>query len=530
MYIYIYTVIHKIIKHKMMQRIPRLTLAAAARHFSRPLSSAYGASVPTTLANRLQSHSFDVSDKFHMPFTGHNAGREKNDYRHDYKGYQRIRGDGDDGGGGDGDGDDGGGGDDKDNSGKGMPRDKINKLVTNIVLPSTIIMYLISQNTIDVKIIASQIRDLERDAESLAKYITEQIQQYILTESSEHVRRGDTHIMSELYTNIPDHLRTLVIEKIKIGGVACEWLIDYDDLIKNWFTTIYKIKGKQLPSDQYIMDIINIIRNGVVPLTKKLKILSDASKFIRKVRGRETEADKKPAEYWNSRQGWAESADGVNKLLAQDTWLAMFVDGLLHVFEIIEPVNTHIYGPIVTNYIIPGLEGLTQRHEQNAVAISHEATGERMLTTGSDMQSHISSQFGSFGDVDTLYGEPIFTSIMRSIRERLHRLLAIPVNIYHGTRALPSEALKFLEKTRWNQRWKNPPLAIDSPSPRLFETSNMSIAGGQGYKKSNRRRRPRRTVGRRIAGRWRNTRSKSIRETRGLRRIKIHTRHASHVT
>jgi len=191
--------------------------------------------------------------------------------------------------------------------------------------------------------------ELKSDIDALVKETTNAIYKYMVNHTSEIMQEGDTTIISSTYKTIGRHLtldeRKEIFKHLVIDGVSYEWLADYDAIIELWLNKIIELKGGLLPSDKYIINIINIIQNKVLPVTNGIWYFKRA---IRRATGLGlTKADIVPDSYWYTSEGQTETVSGARQILAEDTTLAKIIVGLLSVVEWFNNTNP--------SKIIPGL-------------------------------------------------------------------------------------------------------------------------------------------------------------------------------
>ena len=157
----------------------------------------------------------------------------------------------------------------------------------------------------------------------------------MITTASKQIQTGDTTVIASIYGFVGRHIsldtRKKMLEKLVINGVSYGWLAHYDDMIDKWLTKGIEIKGGVLPSDKNIIDIVNIIRNKVLPITNGWWYFSRA---LRRGTGIGlTNAYTKPDDYWYTSEGQTETAKGAKETLADDTTIAKIVVGLLSAAE-----------------------------------------------------------------------------------------------------------------------------------------------------------------------------------------------------
>ena len=180
--------------------------------------------------------------------------------------------------------------------------------------------------------------ELKSDMDALVKETTNAIYKYIVNHTSEIIQEGDTTIIASLYKTyktIGRHLtldeRKEIFKHIVIDDVSYGWLAEYDDIIEIWLNKVIEIKGGLLPSDKYIINVINIIQNKVLPVTNGIWY---SKRAIRRAIGLGlTKADIVPDSYWYTSEGQTETASGARQTLAVDTKLAKIIVGLLTAIE-----------------------------------------------------------------------------------------------------------------------------------------------------------------------------------------------------
>jgi hypothetical protein len=193
--------------------------------------------------------------------------------------------------------------------------------------------------------------EIKSDTDVLVKKATDDIYNYMVERASERLKAGDTTIIASMYKTITNYLtpaeRKKMFEKLVIDGVSYEWLAEYDGIIDQWLNKIIQLEGNKLPSDKYILDLINIIQNKVLPITngiwyfqralnRKLNTLVPDLFPLSKAY---TESD----DYWYTSEGQSETAIGARQMLEENTVLAKIIVGILRVGVIVnhEVMNTN---------------------------------------------------------------------------------------------------------------------------------------------------------------------------------------------
>jgi hypothetical protein len=178
-------------------------------------------------------------------------------------------------------------------------------------------------------------KEIKQNVKDLVKRTTDSVYNYMVKNASQKLQKGDTTIISSVYTTwqrLSSETRKKTLEKLVIDGVSYGWLAEYDSVIDIWLNKIIEIKGS-LPSDKYIIDIVNIVRNKVLPVTNGIWYFKRAIK-----RGTGlglTAADIAQDSYWSTYNGKLETAVGARQTLADDTMLAKIIIGLLSACEVV---------------------------------------------------------------------------------------------------------------------------------------------------------------------------------------------------
>lgn len=179
------------------------------------------------------------------------------------------------------------------------------------------------------------INELKNDANDLVNKTAEAVYKYMITTASERIQEGDTAIIASLYGTIGQYIssdaRKNILENIVIDGVSYGWLAEYDAVIDAWLKKIIEIKGGELPSDKYIINIVNIIQNKVIPVTSKIWYYKRAIKIATGLGI--TEADTASDDYWYTSEGLHSTASGVRQMVAEDAYLSKIVIGILSASE-----------------------------------------------------------------------------------------------------------------------------------------------------------------------------------------------------
>jgi hypothetical protein len=215
--------------------------------------------------------------------------------------------------------------------------------VNKFAIGTLIVAFLtiLIEKTIGLSSIKSGIKKIKDDALELANDITESVCNYIIATASDRLQEGDTTIIASMYMKVGQHVsvgkRKEMLENLVINGISYGWLAPYDGIIEQWLNKIIEIKGGQLPSDKYIFNIVNIIRNKVIPFTNGIWYFKRAVK-LRTGLGM-TDADIVPDVYWNTSEGRVATANSTRDIIAEDTVLAKIIVGLLTANEAIDNTN-----------------------------------------------------------------------------------------------------------------------------------------------------------------------------------------------
>jgi len=308
------------------------------------------------------------------------------------------------------DGDNGDPGDNRDDEESSEGSSVISKLPGNIDISSIMVRpsaYTLSKFAIKTIISAfltiligsafetpvkSGVKKITTDVDRLTNEITESVYKYIIATASERLQKGDTTVIASIYFKIGQHLsiekRKEMLEKLVINGVSYGWLAIYDGVIEQWLTKIKEIKGGELPSDKYLINIINIIQNKVIPVTNGIWYFKRAVK-LRTGLGI-TDADSAPDEYWYTAEGQRVTASGTREILTEDTMLAKIIVGLLAANEAIDNTNMLIESAFSDiNHMIRHLVIIFKTHLDHAKVYKTTNIGE-----------DIKSKLGNDVDVD----------------------------------------------------------------------------------------------------------------------------------
>jgi hypothetical protein len=248
--------------------------------------------------------------------------------------------------------------------------DMVSKLAIGTLI--TALLTILIEKSIGITSIASIAKD---EVTKIKNDTIDAITKYMIKNASEKIQTGDTTVIASIYGRISSDTRKNMLKKLVIDGVSYGWLAEYDGIIDQWLNKIIEIKGGDLPSDKYILDIISIIQNKVLPVTNGIWY------FKRAVRLRTglgvTTADTAPDSYWYTSEGQTETAKGVRETLADDTTIAKIVVGLLSAAEsfnsirikrmLIKLINNfkgHIASASVEKMKIPGKLGLILEEEE----------------------------------------------------------------------------------------------------------------------------------------------------------------------
>jgi hypothetical protein len=207
----------------------------------------------------------------------------------------------------------------------------ITKLVISKLIAAFLTTVLIETSL--GKNIDNAIKEIKEDTNTVVNETTEAIYDFMIKTASERLQEGDTTIIASLYETLgrfisPD-VRKRVLENLVIDAVSYGWLAEYDALIDQWLKKIIEIKGGNLPSDKYIIDMFNIIQNKVLPVSNTIWYYTKKS-------------DKVPES--DRYEGLMKTATGVRKMLAEDTLISKIVIGLLSASELV--INTRPLGDI----------------------------------------------------------------------------------------------------------------------------------------------------------------------------------------
>lgn len=202
------------------------------------------------------------------------------------------------------------------------------------------------------------IKGIKNETDDVVNKTTETIYNYMVAHASERLQDGDTTIIASMYETLGRHLspddRKIIFQHLVIDGVSYGWLAEYDAIIDQWLKNIIKIKGGELPSDNYIINIVNIIQNKVLPVTNGIWYSKRAIKLATGVGL--TKADTAHDDYWYTSDGQMETASGARQMLAEDTMLAKIIIGLLSASEVVTtgPIKTIIGNikPMIRQLII----------------------------------------------------------------------------------------------------------------------------------------------------------------------------------
>ena len=184
---------------------------------------------------------------------------------------------------------------------------------------------------------ADAIKELKHDTNDLVNKTSEAVYKYMITTASERFQEEDTAIIASLYGTMGQYIssdtRKNILENIVIDGVSYGWLAEYDTVIDMWLKKIIEIKGGNLPSDKYIINIVNIIQNKILPVTNGIWYFKRAVKLRTGLDV--TAADTAPDSYWYTSEGRLATASGVRYLVAEDAILSKIVIGLLSAIEVV---------------------------------------------------------------------------------------------------------------------------------------------------------------------------------------------------
>jgi hypothetical protein len=247
-----------------------------------------------------------------------------------------------------------GDGDESEGKGNGVKSDLPGKFEMSLLIPSsnTNTMSKLAIKTLIAAFliilignsVGDGVKKIKNDTVKLTNEITETVYNFMITTASERLQEGDTTIIASIYVKIGRHVSTEkrkeLLENLVINGVSYGWLAEYDGIIEQWLNKIIEIKGGELPSDKYIIKIVNIIQNKVIPVTNGLWYFKRAVK-LRTGLG-VTAADAAPDSYWYTSEGQTETAKGARETLADDTTIAKVIVGLLSAIEMVDNTNTMI--------------------------------------------------------------------------------------------------------------------------------------------------------------------------------------------
>lgn len=196
--------------------------------------------------------------------------------------------------------------------------------------------------------------EIKSDTDILVKKATDDIYNYMVERASKRLKAGDTTIIASMYKTITKHMtsedRKKMFKKLVIDGVSYEWLAEYDHIIDIWLNKIIQLEGNKLPSDKYIINLVNTIQNKVLPITNtiwysKRALMRGLSKLgIVSL----SKADAASDDYWYTSEGQSETAIGARQMLEEeDTVLAKIIVGILSSGVIVnEGVMKTIFGDI----------------------------------------------------------------------------------------------------------------------------------------------------------------------------------------
>ncbi len=190
------------------------------------------------------------------------------------------------------------------------------------------------------KTIDHALKEIKHDTDTVVNETTEAIYDYMIKTASEKIQEGDTTIIATLYEKLGQYIspdaRKRVLEKLVIDGESFGWLAQYDALIDQWLKKIIEIKGGKMPSDKYIITLLNIIHTKVLPVSNTIWYY--------------TNSDNVPESYWFTSEGLMKTATGMRQMLAEDTLISKIVIGILSATEVVigtQPVG-NIFGDINT--------------------------------------------------------------------------------------------------------------------------------------------------------------------------------------
>ncbi len=230
--------------------------------------------------------------------------------------------------------------------------------------------------------VKSGVKKITTEIDKFTNEITDSVYKYIITTASEMMQKGDTAIIASIYLKVGRHLsiekRKELLEKLVIDGVSYGWLAPYDSIVEQWLNKIIEIKGGHLPSDRFIINIVSIIRNKVIPLTNGIWYFKRAVKLRTGIGI--TDADIAPDEYWYTPEGRAATANATRDILAEDTVLANIIVGLLSANEAIDNANMlfdHVFSDI--NSMLRNLMITFKTHLTHAKSDKLSIVDERTL-------------------------------------------------------------------------------------------------------------------------------------------------------
>lgn len=178
--------------------------------------------------------------------------------------------------------------------------------------------------------------EIKSDTDVLVKKATDDIYNYMVARASERLKAGDTTIIASMYKTITKHMtsedRKKMFKKLVIDGVSYEWLAEYDHIIDIWLNKIIQLEGNKLPSDKYIINLVNTIQNKVLPITNAIWYSKRAVKRGLSKLGivSLSKADSASDDYWYTSEGQSETAIGARQMLEEeDTVLAKIIVGIL---------------------------------------------------------------------------------------------------------------------------------------------------------------------------------------------------------
>jgi hypothetical protein len=178
--------------------------------------------------------------------------------------------------------------------------------------------------------------EIKSDTNVLVKKATDDIYDYMVARASQRLKAGDTTIIASMYKTITKHMtsedRKKMFKKLVIDGVSYEWLAEYDHIIDIWLNKIIQLEGNKLPSDKYIINLVNTIQNKVLPITNAIWYYKRAVKRGLSKLGivSLSKADSASDDYWYTSEGQSETAIGARQMLEEeDTVLAKIIVGIL---------------------------------------------------------------------------------------------------------------------------------------------------------------------------------------------------------